>query len=359
MKQTLSANSTNIIVSVFLLVLSIVEAYWLMVSMHFTLATAASLVLIVNVTLFALFYLSSQTRLGWLREQNIPVLIVQSFLYAIICIFTVKWTFDGLFPEVQLIPIWGNAFFILGITSWILLSFFSVIHYLSKIIAAQKQQLHVENHVQQLKNDAELFKLRQQLHPHFLFNSLNSINALIGGNPKLAREMLMKLSTFLRQTLKKEDDQLVLLSNELEELHLYLDIEKVRFGDRLQVEESIPEQLSDIKIPPFLLQPLVENAIKFGLYGTLGNVLISITVIEMEHFFKFEITNPFDKESIAPKGTGFGLKSIARRLYLLYARNDLLKTERIEGGQPEDMDTFFARLFIPKETILPEQAQTN
>lgn len=357
MKQ--GAQRINIVVAAFLALLSIVEVYWLMINMHFTMLVAVSLVLIANVSLFALFYLSSQTRMGWFREQNIPLLIAQSLLYALLGVFIVKWTYDGLFPRVQLIPLWGNTFFILGIIFWILLSFFSVTYYLSCIISVQKEQLHVETHVQQLKNDAELFKLRQQLHPHFLFNSLNSINALIGIDPKLAREMLMKLSTFLRQTLKKEDDQLVLLSSELEELHLYLDIEKVRFGDRLLVEESIPEQLSDIKIPPFLLQPLVENAIKFGLYGTLGNVLISLRVTEMEHFFKFEISNPFDEESIAPKGTGFGLKSIARRLYLLYARNDLLKTERIAASGTGEMDTYTARLFIPKETLTEEYIHTN
>ncbi|RQO30754.1 sensor histidine kinase [Taibaiella sp. KBW10] len=351
MKQNISALAINICIATFMTALSIAEVYWLKYNMHFTLAAAISVIGIANGSLFVFYYVSTQTKVFWFTERSMPAVLSQGFVYAVVCLFVVKWTLDSLFPFVELMPLWGNTFYVFGIKSWILLSFFGMVFYLGNIIELQNQKINIETNVQQLKNDAELFKLRQQLHPHFLFNSLNSINALIGINPKLAREMLMKLSTFLRQTLKKEDDELVYLSNELEELDLYLDIEKVRFGDRLLIEKSVPERISDIKIPPFLLQPLVENAIKFGLYGTLGDVTIVINFTEMEHFFKFEISNPFDIESIAPKGTGFGLKSISRRLYLLYARNDLLKTDRTEGAQAEDNDYYTARLFIPKETI--------
>ena len=163
--------------------------------------------------------------------------------------------------------------------------------------------------------------------------------------------MLIKLSAFLRHTLRKEDDQQVSLQSELDELDLYLDIEKVRFGDRLVVSKEVPASLGDKMIPPFLLQPLVENAIKFGLYDTLGSVIIRISVRETEHFYTFEISNPFEKDSVAPKGTGFGLSGISRRLYLLYARNDLLQIEKVAGENAEETDIYIARLLIPKESM--------
>jgi two-component system LytT family sensor kinase len=95
------------------------------------------------------------------------------------------------------------------------------------------------------------------------------------------------------------------------------------------------------------LQPLLENAIKFGLYDTLGTVLISMRFIQEPHFYKFEITNPFDPASAAPKGTGFGLTGVARRLYLLYARNDLLLIDKIKPEGGEELHTFKATLLIP------------
>ena len=117
----------------------------------------------------------------------------------------------------------------------------------------------------------------QQLQPHFLFNSLNSINALIGFKPDEARKMIHQLSDFLRGTLKKDDDQLqVTLNDELQHLNLYLEIEKVRFGHRLQTEISCDERSGSAKLPSMLLQPIVENAIKFGLYDTTGEVVVSL-----------------------------------------------------------------------------------
>jgi two-component system, LytTR family, sensor kinase len=185
---------------------------------------------------------------------------------------------------------------------------------------------------QQLNKDAELYKLRQQLQPHFLFNALNSINALIGSSPAQARNMVHQLSDFLRSTLRKEDQQWISLEEEMHTLQLYLDIEKVRFGHRLLTEIEVNETAATAKIPPLLLQPLVENAIKFGLYDTTDAILISIKAVLNNHHLEITVQNPFDAETVTPqKGTGFGLSSVQRRLYLLFNRNDLLKTETEES----------------------------
>ncbi|MDX5482023.1 MAG: histidine kinase, partial [Hymenobacteraceae bacterium] len=123
---------------------------------------------------------------------------------------------------------------------------------------------------EKLAREAELHTLRQQLQPHFLFNSLNSISALVGARPEQARRMIQQLSDFLRGTLRKDDQQLVSLADELQHLRLYLDIEKVRFGHRLQTAIEVQDEAMNMRLPGLLLQPVVENAIKFGLYGTLG-----------------------------------------------------------------------------------------
>ncbi len=141
--------------------------------------------------------------------------------------------------------------------------------------------------------------------------------------------MIHQLSDFFRGTLRKDDQQLVHLSEELEHLTLYLEIEKVRFGHRLKTELLCQDATRNMKIPPLLLQPVVENAIKFGLYDTLGETVIRIRADAEGSYLIITVENPFDPASARPKqGTGFGLSSIQRRLYLLFARNDLLSASQ-------------------------------
>jgi LytS/YehU family sensor histidine kinase len=194
---------------------------------------------------------------------------------------------------------------------------------------------------ERMAKEAELFKLRQQLQPHFLFNSLNSINALIGTQGKEARKMVLQLSDFLRGTIKKEEHQWTALKEELHYLQLYLDIEKVRFGHRLDTAFNVQEEAEDLVLPVLLLQPIVENAIKFGLYDTTDDIVIKLVAERVEGELHLTVQNPFDPETTAPKGTGFGLSSIQRRLYLLFGRTDLLTTEAIDN-------LFTTRLRIPQ-----------
>ena len=190
--------------------------------------------------------------------------------------------------------------------------------------------------------EAELQKLQLQLQPHFLFNSLNSINALILINPAKARDMVQQLSDFLRATLKRADEQWITLDQEFVYLKLYLSIEKVRFGHRLEVQTECDDQIKLWLIPPLLIQPLVENAIKFGLYGTTDNVIIVLKIERANDSLQIEITDPFDADMQPAEGSGFGLNGLRRRLYLLYARNDLLKTT-VENNQ------FTVQLTLPEK----------
>ena len=118
------------------------------------------------------------------------------------------------------------------------------------------------------------------------------------------------------------------MHEELQYLQLYLDIEKVRFGNRLATLLECDDAARKLNLPALLLQPIVENAIKFGLYDTTGDTVIRITASVEDNYLKIKVLNPYDPETASPNmGTGFGLKSVQRRLYLLFARTDLLITE--------------------------------
>ncbi|MGZ4098261.1 MAG: sensor histidine kinase, partial [Bacteroidia bacterium] len=173
--------------------------------------------------------------------------------------------------------VFSNTTVIRVFCSFLVISFFSCMFWLVFYMKRNDEQNMMKLSAESSLRDAELMKLRQQIQPHFLFNSLNSINALVVSEPHQARKMIQNLSDFLRGTLKKDENKPVLLKEEIELLKLYLDIEKVRFGHRMTIDFNVEESALDKTLPPLLLQPIVENAIKFGLYNVLSDVKITIS----------------------------------------------------------------------------------
>ncbi len=227
------------------------------------------------------------------------------------------------------------------VINFLLLTWMAIINIIWNVQEDQLENNRKKQESEKLLRDAELYNLRQQLQPHFLFNSLNSIIALIGTKPDEARNMTFQLSDFLRGTLRKDDKTLISFQEELEHLNLYLSIEKVRFGDRLNSFIHADERLLSAKIPSMLIQPLVENAIKHGLYNVTGAVDIHIHCELKDYILTIKITNPFDTRETIKKGTGFGLSSVQRRLFLLFGRNDLLQIE-------QENQLFICTLNIPQ-----------
>lgn len=226
--------------------------------------------------------------------------------------------------------------------SLLMISCMALISGLRFYVNDQEENKKRKDEAELLHRDAELSKVRQQLQPHFLFNSLNSISALAGSQPEQARKMIQQLSDFLRGTLKKDEQQLVPLSEELQHLKLYLDIEKVRFGYRLNTDIRTDEMSLKMRLPSLLLQPIVENAIKFGLYDTTENITVRINAKQSGTDLSVQVENPFDPTTSIPKqGTGFGLNAVQKRLSLLYSRNDLLSTEQKDS-------IFITSLIIPQ-----------
>jgi two-component system, LytTR family, sensor kinase len=273
--------------------------------------------------------------LNYYRPKNFSYgyLLAWCLFFAWFCTFLPNWLISLFAKNKSPFSDYINQFVlvIFAINLLLLLCFaaFSLIWYSFEDIAENNRR---KDEALSLNRDAELYKLRQQLQPHFLFNSLNSINALIGSKPTEARKMIEQLSDFLRYTIKKEDNQLVELKDELMHLQLYLEIEKVRFGHRLSTKFIIDQKTETLLIPALLLQPVLENAIKFGLYDTIEAVEIEIFSSIVDNDLHLKITNPFDATASAnAKGTGFGLRSIKKRLQLLFYRTDLLKINKNEN----------------------------
>ena len=297
-----------------------------------------------NILLAGVCVLVSKTFQYYIPKKN-----AYSYIGTLVIILTLLWLFVARFTtllflgnEIEFSDFFQRTILIraaLGLLMIFCMALISVLYY---TIRDQQEIEWRKGEAEKLAKEAELFKLRQQLQPHFLFNSLNSINALIVLQPQQARNMIVQLSDFLRGTLKKDDNQWVSLEDELQHLQLYLDIEKVRFGHRLSTNILKSEGTESRLMPAMLLQPIVENAIKFGLYDTTDDITIDISASLVEGNLQIKISNPFEALTSAPcGGTGFGLSSISRRLYLLFARNDLLQTST-------ENNLFTTTLIIPK-----------
>jgi LytS/YehU family sensor histidine kinase len=169
-----------------------------------------------------------------------------------------------------------------------------------------------------LSREAELKALKAQVNPHFLFNSLNSISALTTIDPSKAREMCIRLSEFLRHSLGLGERVSIPFVEELELTRTYLDVEQVRFGHRLRVAQDFDPLCADCEVPPLLVQPLVENAIKHGIATLVDGGEIAITARRSRDAMRVTIENPFDPDAPATRNSGLGLRNVRNRLETRY-----------------------------------------
>lgn len=197
-----------------------------------------------------------------------------------------------------------------------------------------------EARLESLVKETGLKMLRSQLNPHFLFNSLNSISSLTITDPEKARIMVIKLSEFMRYALSSKDEQLVSLRSELDNLRLYLDIETVRFGNKLITEEFADKECLDVQVPSMLIQPLYENAVKHGVYESIENVKITTKAEIVDGFLEITISNNYDPASVPVKGTGTGILNVSRRLELFYGNKGFINTKKENG-------VFIVKCLIP------------
>lgn len=182
-------------------------------------------------------------------------------------------------------------------------------------------------------NLARLSALRYQLNPHFLFNTLNSISSLVVTKRNAeGEEMLERLSEFLRMTLGDQNEGQDTLEKELETIDAYLSIERVRFGDRLETVVNVPAELRDAEMPPFLLQPLVENSVKYGLASTAETLHLRIEATRDNEDLVIVVEDDGKAIETGSKGSGIGLKNIEERLAVLHGERGRLETVKREEG---------------------------
>ena len=278
-------------------------------------------------------------------DSSLSKIVVNHFVAAVLA--TAAWLALGYAIIVYLINL-GAQFtsFFLGTLVWrfflgilfnlLITSFYYIIIYYSNF----KERAVRETQLKNLVTEAELKNLKFQINPHFIFNSLNSMSALTTIDPGKAKGMILKLADFLRYTLANNEKQKNKLSEELKNIKLYLEIEKIRFEDKFEFIDEVTPECFSYEVPNMILQPLFENAIKHAVYETLSTVTLTLKGAVENDYLVLSLTNNFDEETKVKKGAGISLKNISNRLELIYGQKELMKVAK------ED-HIFGVTLFIP------------
>ena len=207
-----------------------------------------------------------------------------------------------------------------------------LVYYLYVYVEQLNEKAANEIRLNRLLKDGELNLLKSQINPHFLFNSMNSVNSLIIKNPEQAQKMLVGLSDYLRYAVLATHREYSYMADEMENIVRYLSIEQLRFGDKLRYEPDIDPSALTVEIPAMLLQPLFENAIKHGVYESLEAVRIVAKITKEDQYLNIEINNDFDEEGISQKkGSGTGLQNIRERLRLQYGTSATMQAKAEKG----------------------------
>jgi two-component system, LytTR family, sensor kinase len=220
---------------------------------------------------------------------------------------------------------------------WVLIYF--AYHYILKTRQAQLDKIRLESLVKEL----ELKTIKAHINPHFIFNALNSIRALIDENPGRARNAITELSNILRSSMQAEKVETVPFEKELDIVKDYLALEYIRFEDRLKIEYQIDEDTLDQPVPPMMLQTLVENAIKHGIGKQISGGVVKVVSDFKENFHELVVLNTGYLNGHIQEGDGFGLFSTKNRLQLLFGEKANFEIKQVGSDLVE------ARILIPVE----------
>lgn len=221
----------------------------------------------------------------------------------------------------------GSQFTLLFATASLLYLLAVALHYVLFSFQSSRDAETREQEARVLAREAELKALKAQINPHFLFNSLNSISALTTIDGQRAREMCLRLSDFLRSTLTLAEKEMIPLEQEVALAKTYLDVERVRFGERLRAEQSLSTNCTGCKVPSLILQPLVENAVKHGVARLVEGGRIHLTADCADGVLRLHIQNDFDPEGKPVVRSGVGLANVRNRLKTLYQNRARLTTQ--------------------------------
>jgi two-component system sensor histidine kinase AlgZ len=226
------------------------------------------------------------------------------------------------------------------------------VHYLIITFEATKEAEQRELESRILAQEAELKALRAQINPHFLFNSLNSISALTTQNPSGARAMTLRLADFLRKSMRLGAQEMIRLEEEFSLSVNFLEIEQIRFGSRLKVEQEMDDLCRTCLVPPLILQPLTENAVHHGIARLVDGGTIRLGAEWRGSVLHVSVENPTDPDHPRAKKSGVGLDNVRKRLNALYGADARLLTEEKEG-------CFRAEIAIPAQTASEANGSLN
>ncbi|CAG5087039.1 sensor histidine kinase [Parvicella tangerina] len=189
-------------------------------------------------------------------------------------------------------------------------------HFFDKSRKQEMKTLQLES----TRNESELLNLKNQLKPHFMFNAMNSIRALVDDDPDLAKQSITQLSNLLRNTLQFGKKKLITLKEELQIVNDYLALEKIRFEERLAYKQEIDDSILHTTLPPLLIQTLVENAIKHGISKKAAGGEVSLKVSTVGSSLHIEIRNVGEYNPSAGTNSGIGLDNAKKRLEIIYGK---------------------------------------
>lgn len=223
---------------------------------------------------------------------------------------------------------WEIIFTFILVSLWLLL--YMVWHFIEKNRTDQQEQFNFENTVKEL----ELKTIKSHINPHFIFNSLNSIRALVDENPQRARKAITELSNILRSSMQAEKMETVPLHKELDIVKDYLALEQMRFEERLKIEWKIDEDTLEQPVPPMMLQTLVENAIKHGISKNINGGFVKICSDFTDHHHELVVQNSGQLDENI-NNDGFGIKSAQDRLRFLFHGKARFEIKNVNGNMVE------------------------
>ncbi len=221
-----------------------------------------------------------------------------------------------------------------------------LVYYLASSAQKLQERARQEEQLKNLVRDTELNMLKSQINPHFLFNSLNSISSLTMSSPDEARDMIIRLSDFLRYSLKHRENEYVPLKEEIGRMKDYLAIEQIRFGDKLRYEISIDDACETFPVPTMIFQPLFENAIKHSVYESTEPVTIRFDCFPEKDVMKTVVSNDYDPSIPSRRGTGVGLQNVKQRIDLDYKGQGAVHWKGT--GDKFEVTILFPRIFTKR-----------
>lgn len=335
------------------LFLVLAQSLYLKFSNAFNIETATSqfLLLFFGIVLSHL-YRNFIVKYGWLKVKIIlliPRVIIASILLALVADYAqygVEWALgiEG-DKHINTITIVTNIVNLIPFFfSWSLIYF--LFHYIENYKKAEIENLKWEASI----NEIELNKLKSQLNPHFMFNAMNSIRALVDENPAKSKDAITQLSNILRNTLQMGKNKVIPFEEEMKIVNDYLALEAIRYEERLKASVSIHPESKNFNVPPLMIQTLVENGIKHGISKLIdGGVLEIETIVENDSLI-IKIKNSGQLKEKSESEIGFGIKNTEQRLQLLYGKSASLKISNLNST------SVLTQLIIPKKLVSYEIA---